>query len=279
MTLFEALLLGLVQGITEFLPVSSDGHLALATMLLGKDPAGDSGIVFDLVVHLATMLAVCIRFRRELWELRAALVPGEGGILARRVVLLVFAASVPTAIVGLLIKDTAEWAFGVPVLVGLGFLGTSFGLGVSLLLLRRRPGRPAEEPVPGRAWADLESIRVRDAVAVGIAQGLAPWPGLSRSASTIAAAVACGVRPGTAARFSLLASLPAIGGAFLLKIHEAGGHAGPLPPLLLGFLVAGVVGYFAIGWLISIARSARLGWFALYTLLLGLFVLAFSLSR
>jgi len=277
MSLLEALLLGLVQGITEFLPVSSDGHLALGTMLLGEDPAAAGGIVFDLVVHLATMLAVCIRFRRELWELRAALVPGEAGALARRVVLLVVAVSIPTAVVGLLIKDTAERAFGVPWLVGLGFLGTSFGLGLTLLLLRRRPGRDVEEPTPGRAWADVTSIRVPHAVAIGIAQGLAPWPGLSRSGSTIAAAVACGIQPGTAARFSLLASLPAIGGAFLLKMREVGGNAGPLPPLVVGFLVAGIVGYFAIGWLITVARHARLGWFALYTLLLALLILALSL--
>src|SRR5688572_10000438 len=118
MSVIEAIFLGLVQGITEFLPVSSDGHLALATMLLGEDPAADAGIVFDLVVHLATMLAVCLRFRRELWELRAALVPGDGGSLARRVVLLVVAASLPTAIVGLLLKDAAERAYGVPLLVG-----------------------------------------------------------------------------------------------------------------------------------------------------------------
>src|SRR5688572_1302101 len=105
MSLIEALLLGLVQGLTEFLPVSSDGHLALGAMLLGEDPAADGGIVFDLVVHLATMLAVCLRFRRELWELRAALLPGDAGTFARRVMLLVVAASIPTAIVGLLLKD------------------------------------------------------------------------------------------------------------------------------------------------------------------------------
>lgn len=292
MPLLDALLLGLLQGLTEFLPVSSDGHLALGALVMGHDPSESGGIFYDLLLHLATMMAVLVHFRRELWSLRHAVGSGPGAGLARRTCLLVIAASIPTAIVGLTLKDACERAFGVPVLVGLGFLATSAVLTATILMLRRRaaragslaPGESASEPAKPEIrglpdWSDVATLRVRDAVVVGALQGLAPWPGFSRSGVTIAGGVAMGVAPVTAARFSLLISLPAIGGAFLLKLREVETFPTGFVALASGFVVAGVVGYFAIGWLIAIARHARLGIFAAYTFILGLVTIALALAR
>lgn len=280
MPFLDAILLGLLQGLTEFLPVSSDGHLALGGLVLGHDPAEAGGIFYDLLLHLATMLAVIVHFRRELWSLRHAVSPSSPvaeRATARRTCLLVLAASVPTAIVGLALKDACERAFGIPVLVGLGFLATSAVLTATSFLLRRRAREATETPRPD--WSDVSTIRFRDALVVGTLQGLAPWPGFSRSGVTIAGGVAMGVAPATAARFSLLVSLPAIAGAFLLKMREVENVPHGAGAMAAGFVVAGVVGYFAIGWLIAIARRARLGVFAAYTALLGLTTIALALAR
>ena len=286
MSYLAAVILGLIQGITEFLPVSSDGHLALGQLLLGP-LAGDedSGLFFDVLVHVATMLAVMIHFRRELIGLLVAFKPSTEGALARRVIGLIVTASIPTAIIGFGIKDACERAFHVPILVGLGFLGTAAFLASTIAALRR-PRTIAAGDAPSnigdsKLWfEDLATVRWRDAIAIGAAQGLAPWPGLSRSATTISTALWMGVAPLTATRFSLMVSLPAIGGAFLLQLRDLQDHPAPdLPPMLVGFVVAGVVGYMAIGWLLAVVRNARLPWFALYTLVLGVLVVALSLAR
>lgn len=284
MSFLVAVILGLIQGLTEFLPVSSDGHLALGALILGELGDGETGgMFFDVLVHVATMLAVMLHFRRELIGLLVAFKPTAEGAIARRVIALIVTASIPTAIIGFSIKDAAERAFHVPVLVGLGFLGTAAVLATTMLGLRRPSAVAAgDEPSnlkDSRIWfEDLAIVRWRDAIAIGVAQGLAPWPGLSRSGSTIATAIWMGVPPTTAARFSLMISLPAIGGAFLLQLRELDGQVPPdLAPMMVGFAVAGVVGYFAIGWLLTIVRGARLSWFAAYTALLGLIVIALGL--
>jgi undecaprenyl-diphosphatase len=277
MTLLAAIVLGLIQGLTEFLPVSSDGHLALGGFLFGLDPAGDSGVFFDLVLHVATMLAVLIHFRREIVSLLDAFKDGEKAAVARKTIGLVVLGTIATGIVALPLKHACESAFGVMPLVGLGFLGTSAVLFATLALLRRR-SRTTEDPaLPD--WSDVARIRYRDAIVVGALQGLAPWPGLSRSAITIFGGVAMGIPPQTAARFSLLVSLPAIGGAFLLELRHV--HAVPegVGAMACGFVVAGVVGYVAIGWLIAIARKARLAPFAVYTALLGFLTIVLAATR
>lgn len=286
MSLLAAVLLGLIQGVTEFLPVSSDGHLALGQLLLGPLAGeGEGSLFFDVLVHVATMLAVMIHFRRELVGLLVAFKPTTEGALARRVIGLIVTASIPTAIIGFSIKDACERAFHVPLLVGLGFLGTAAFLATTIVALRRPKvivaGDAPSNLASSALWfEDLATIRWRDAIVIGAAQGLAPWPGLSRSGTTISTALWMGVAPLTATRFSLMISLPAIGGAFLLQLRGLEGQAPPgLGPMLAGFVVAGVVGYMAIGWLLSVVRNARLGWFALYTLVLGLVVVGLALAR
>lgn len=269
MSLLEAIVLALVQGLTEFLPVSSSGHLALAKALFGAaGSGGQQGVFYEVLLHVATMLAVALFFRRELWALTAAFGRSERAPTARRVLLLLFVASVPTALLGLAIKDLAETAFEIPPWVGAGLLLTSVLLLSTVVLRREAVG--VEADAPSEAWIDdLTEIRLRDACVVGIAQGVAVWPGVSRSGSTIAAALLMGVRPLPAARFSLLASLPAIGGGFLLKLRELESLPGGLGSQLAGFLVAFVVGWLAIGWLMAAVRGSRLAWYAAYTALLG----------
>lgn len=282
MPLVDAVLLALVQGLTEFLPVSSSGHLALAGELLGERarPDGEAGVFYEVLLHVATMLAVVVYLRRELLGLRRVVARDSAGRAARRVVLLVGAASVPTAGVGLAIRHAAEAAFHVPALVGVGLLVTSALLASTVRRLRRSAasGRPAPVEAAGTEWyADLAGLRWRAAVIVGVAQGLAVWPGVSRSGSTIVAGLWMGVAPVTAARFSLLVSLPAISGAFLLKLGELEGVPSGVTSWAIGFAVALGVGYLAIGWLVSLARTDRLPWFALYTALLGGGALALDL--
>jgi len=275
MTFLEAAVLALVQGLTEFLPVSSSGHLALAEAIFGRSPLSDSGGVFyEVLLHVATMLAVIVWFRREIWALRSGLGRGAHATAARRVVGLIALASLPTAAIGLAMKDVAERAFGQPLLVGLGLLVTSGLLASTARLLGRRAEGvappDAAAPGPGGRWIDdLARLRWRDAVVVGVAQGLAVWPGVSRSGSTIVAGLWMGVPPATAARFSLLVSLPAIAGAFLLKARDLQGVPPEVASWLAGFVLTAVVGYLAIGWLLAVVRSARLRWFAIYTFVLG----------
>ena len=230
MSFLTAVILGLIQGITEFLPVSSDGHLALGALLLGGGSDEQTGgLFFEVLVHVATMLAVMIHFRRELIGLLVAVKPTAEGALARRVIGLIVVASIPTAIIGFSIKDAAERAFHVPLLVGIGFLGTAAALATTMFALRRPQtivaGADPSNLKDSKLWfEDLAVVRWRDAIAIGAAQGIAPWPGLSRSASTISAALWMGVPPVTATRFSLMVSLPAIGGAFLLQLRKLDGH-------------------------------------------------------
>jgi undecaprenyl-diphosphatase len=284
MSFVAAVVLGIIQGVTEFLPISSDGHLALGELILGTAALqGSEGLFYIVLLHVATLLAVLLHFRRELVGMLDAFKPGPDGAVARRVVGLIVVASIPTAAIAFTIKDWCEAAYEVPLLVGLGFLGTSAVLFSTTWLLRRpaalaRGAEPANLADASRWYEDLAAVRWRDALLIGAAQGLAPWPGLSRSGSTIAAALWTGVPPVTAARFSLLVSLPAIGGAFLLKAKDLTEVPPGVPAMAAGFVIAGVVGYLAIGWLITIVRKARLGWFALYTLILGLLVIGLSLA-
>lgn len=258
MTLLQAAFLGLVQGLTEFLPVSSSGHLAIAQHFLTgfKQP----GLLFDVLLHAGTMAAVILYFRRDL--LRLILSCGRNGDADdRRVLLLLILASVPTAIIGLAAKDTVERLFTVMPVVG-GML-----LLTGLLLFYA-----ARANVEGRDMAGMNKF---DALLVGIAQGLAVMPGISRSGATIGCLLLRGVGVEAAARFSFLLALPAVGGATLLHVKDLGlVETTQLPAYLVGTLVAFFSGLAAIRVLMGLLRRRRLGGFALYCFLLGSVIMA-----
>ncbi len=261
MTILQATILGLIQGVTEFFPVSSSGHLAIAQHFLPG--FNQPGLLFDVLLHAGTMAAVLLFFREDLIRLLRSCFPG-GDPGERRVLLLLILASVPTAIIGLAAKDIVAELFEVMPLVG-GML-----LVTGLLLFYAGRAKAG-----GRSLTQMNKV---DALLVGIAQGLAVMPGISRSGSTIGCLLLRGVDATAAARFSFLLALPAVGGATLLQLKDLGQVASSeIPAYLVGTLVAFVSGLLAIRLLLVVLQRRRLGGFALYCLLLGSVILATSL--
>jgi len=251
----RALVLGIVQGLTEFLPVSSSGHLVLAERLLRFDPPG---VLLELLLHLATLGAVVFLFRRDLLRLARSLFRREE-TEARRELLFLAVASVPVALLGYFLQASVEAAFSSLLVVGISLLATG-----GLLLLASHVAPAARR---GR-------IRLRDSVAVGLAQGAALLPGVSRSGATLAAGILCGVEAKAAARFSFLLSIPAILGAAALKLPQAlrAPTASELdwPALALAAAIAGLVAAAAIRGLLAALERGKLKWFGVYCLVVGL---------
>jgi undecaprenyl-diphosphatase len=263
MTWLESIVLGVVQGLTEFLPVSSDGHLSAVEMLLPR--FRQVGVLFDVMVHLGTLAAVIVYFRKTLRHELTGLFAHdpERRIASWKVALLVVAATIPTGIVGLLLKRAVEETKTDPRFVGSMEILT--GLFLMLSLFVRKTGR------------ERSNTTVWDAILIGVVQGLAVLPGLSRSASTIAFALLVGLAARWATTFSFLILIPAVVGASVLEIfgawEERGGGffvGSDFAKYLLGAAIAGLVGYFAIGWLVRAVVARRLYWFAIYCFLFGL---------
>ena len=255
MTYFDAILLGTLQGATEFLPVSSSGHLALAQHLLGDFQ--QPGVLFDVLLHLGTMVAVILYFRRDLGGLISSLwrrdeVAGQ----QRFMVGLLIAGSIPTAVIGLLFKDFFISLFDRPVIVCIMLLVTG---GLLWLAERLRQSDQART-----------RMSLVDAIVVGTVQGCAIIPGISRSGSTIAVLLMRGVDGATAARFSFLLALPAVFGAALLSLKDLEAiPAGSALPYLAGTAAALATGLLCIHLLLGVIRRRRLHWFALYCWAVG----------
>lgn len=266
MTLWQAIVLGVVQGLTEFLPVSSSAHLALAPWLLGWD---DPGLAFDVALHLGTLVALVWYFRHDWLQLmrgavqiarqRAARTDAE-----RRVVLLVVA-SIPAGVGGVLLADLAETTFRHPAVMAT----TLIGLGVLLWLADRLAAQTRH----------LNEMTVRDAWIIGVAQLCALVPGVSRSGSTMTAGRALGLERGAAARFSFLMSLPIISAAVVFKLPEVLRVDGARLPLFAGIVAAAVSSWLAITVLLRFVSKHSFGVFALYRVLLGALVFALIAIR
>jgi len=269
LTWFEAVVLGIVQGLTEFLPVSSSGHLAIVPKLLGWDA---TSVGFAVAVHVGTLLAVVGYFRRDIW----AMVRGTWRYVTRpsertadeseeqvKLLALLLTGSVPAAIAGLLLEEVVEGAFKDIRLVGGCLMVTAlilwFSEGRSLAMNAREEGREAA------SW--------RDAVLVGCAQALALLPGISRSGATIGAGLVLGLKPERAARFALLLSVPVILGGGLLeavKLGATGLQPGDAWCYALGMLVAAVCGWGAIVVVFGALGRGKLRAFGVYCGLVGL---------
>lgn len=263
--MLEAFLLGLLQGVSEFLPISSSGHLALAGMLFGIE---DAGLTLNILLHVGTLVATAVVLRRRLGlalleGLRALSSPvrfrtTEGGQDA----LFVIVASVPTAVVGLLLRDAVSSWTSSPLVVGLGFLVT-FGLLVSTLFARS---------------GGIEHPGVRTAALLGLAQGVAVLPGVSRSGATIAVALFLGIRRGRAFELSMLMSVPAVLGAAILELPSALGAFHHLGPALFGAGVACVSGVMAMLLLQRMVVAGYFAWFSLWVLPVAIATLAMANS-
>ncbi len=269
MTLFQAIILGLVQGLTEFLPISSSGHLVLAPELLGI-PAPP--LAFDVLLHLATAIAIAGYFAREIRNmiysfLAPARMPRDQVKGFRRLSLWLIVGSLPAGIAGVAFGDFFESLFTSTLAVGAFLLVTSALLVGAELVIGARSGR--------RQIGEMGFV---DAVVVGSFQALAIAPGLSRSGSTIAGGIFLGLDRATAARFSFLLAIPAIGGAGLLKLPGMIAGIGESPAAyLVGAAAALIAGLVTVHFLLRFLRNRGLWVFAVYTAVLGAFVVFLSL--
>jgi undecaprenyl-diphosphatase len=263
MTFLEAILLGILQGATEFLPVSSSGHLVLAQHMLGDFE--QVGVLFDVLLHLGTLVAVAIYFWNDLSGLISSLWRRDDLAKQQRfMVCLLIAGSIPTAIIGLTFKDFFIGLFEKPAIVCIMLLVTG-----TLLWLAERL-RNLDLARKDMNWTD--------AILVGTVQGCAIIPGISRSGSTIAALLLRGVDGETAARFSFLLALPAVFGAALISVKDLDTVAtGAMLPYLAGTVASMITGLLCIHLLMGVIRRRRLHWFALYCWLVGGLGLVFLL--
>ncbi|MBI4880637.1 MAG: undecaprenyl-diphosphate phosphatase [Planctomycetes bacterium] len=264
------MLLGVIQGLTEFLPVSSSGHLMLCEKLLGLDAEQARGATVEVALHAGTLLAVLVFLRADLLLLaRALFLPARVPLAARRPALRLLAslgiATLPAAVLGLLFQDAIEGLFSMPWAVGCGFLVTGL-----LLVLSGRCAAGRRGAADGGLWR---------AFLIGCAQAVAMVPGISRSGSTIVAAMALGMRGPEAGRFSFLLAVPVVSGAALLKAGEiASGPPAQTAALLAGALAAFLSGLAALSLLSLLLRRGRLSVFAWYVFPLALAAL-FAAAR
>lgn len=268
MSWFQALILGIIQGLTEFLPVSSSGHLEIGQALLGTD--GSDNLTFAVVVHTATVLSTLV----ILWREAAALFTGTFSTPKwneeKNYVAKILVSMIPVFIVGMFFKDYVEQLFDSGLLVvGICLLLTAVLLWLSEFLSKRMKGEGHE-------------VSYLDAVIIGCAQAVAVLPGLSRSGTTIATGLLCGVKKEKVAQFSFLMVLIPILGEALLDILKAlkdsdGFTAIPLLSLLTGFFAAFLTGCFACRFMIEIVKRQKLIYFAIYCMLAGLFAIVYSI--
>lgn len=282
---FEAVLLGLIQGLTEFLPVSSSGHLEIGKVLLGVETTDD--LLFTTMVHAATVLSTIVVFRKQIWDILKGffcglkglkVVKGEDG---KRVLecndqtdylLKIVVSMIPVMVVGLFFKDQVESLFGSIMVVGFALIVTAV-----LLFFSDYASRPGMKSIfPANEYRN--GISYWQAFAVGLGQAFAVIPGLSRSGTTISTGLICGVKREVMAQFSFLMVLvPILGETFLEVVGgEFGTSSVGVLPLVLGFVSAFLSGLFACKAMVALVKKAKLSWFALYCLIAAAAIFIFA---
>ncbi|HMN13120.1 MAG TPA: undecaprenyl-diphosphatase UppP [Bellilinea sp.] len=273
MTIFQAIVLGIVQGLTEFLPVSSSAHLVLVPYLLKWNIPADFNFAFDVLVQLGTLVAVITYFWKDLLQITKAMISGikTRELFANpdaRLGWLVLLATIPAGFAGLLLKNQVEAAFASPLMTA-GFLMVT-----ALLLLGAE--------FLGKRTRDLGDLNWKDALWIGFFQALSIFPGISRSGSTMAGGMTRNLERPASARFSFLMSIPimlAAGLVSILDLKDIPNTESLLLPLIVGFIVAAIVGYFAIKWLISYISKHSFKGFAIYCLAAAWIVLLITYVR
>ena len=277
---FEAVLLGLIQGLTEFLPVSSSGHLEIGKVLLGVETSDD--LLFTTMVHAATVMSTIVVFRKEIWDLLKGFFCGIKGIKVENGALVcndqtdyllkIAVSMIPVFVVGVFFKDAVESLFGSITVVGFALVATAL-----LLFFSDYASRPGRDSIfPANTYRN--GISYWQAFAVGLGQAFAVIPGLSRSGTTISTGLICGVKREVMAQFSFLMVLvPILGETFLeLAGGEFGASSVGALPLVLGFLSAFFSGLFACKVMIALVKKAKLSWFALYCLIVAAVIFIFA---
>lgn len=295
MTLLQSVILGLLQGVAEFLPISSSGHLAIAQKLFGLE---EVPLLFDVFLHLATLLAVLIFFRKKIWALLCAF----GRLIARKPYKEEGASeslcaakekNLRSYILAIILATLVTGVMGIVVEKGIGDLPIQFvcaGLIVTACVLvassivEKVQAKKSAEKASDSTQSDSDQLPSAEkspnwwqALIIGFAQGLGTLPGISRSGSTIAGSLFCGVNRAQAGEFSFIVSIPAILGAFLLEVKDLGEVASSVGvlPLIVGCITAFVSGYAALAWLMRLIKKGRLEWFACYLIPAGILGLIF----
>ena len=277
MSVLEGILLGLLQGIAEFLPISSSGHLAIAQELFNLE---DVPLLFDVFLHLATLGAVVLFFRKRIWSLLQVV----GRWIARRslpedkadlqTILALLLGTLVTGIFGIFLSDVVEDIDEKLICVGFFITAGLLIFGDAMEERRRKKRLAADlDATVGKA-SDVKPLQ---GLGIGLAQGFGVLPGISRSGSTIAGALLCGVDREQAGEFSFLLSIPAILGAFVLQLEDLDeiGSAVGIAPVVAGCISAFIAGIFALSVLMKIVRKGKLEWFAVYLIPLGILGLIF----
>ncbi len=275
MTYIQAIILGLIQGLAEFLPISSSGHLALLQYFFGI--SGESVLPFTVLLHLGTLISVFIIYWKDIVDLVKELVAtirdlctGKGLRInanpTRRMGFMIIVATIPTALIGLLFEDFFEGLYSSLVGICLGLIFTG-----AILLLAERMGKQDK---------DIMSLKFRHAVFVGIMQGIAICPGVSRSGSTLFGSLMSGLDRATAVKFAFLISIPSILGSVILEAPDAfaqGMDPAIIGPVIAGVIVAALSGIFAIKAMIRVVTGKRLVGFSIYVWLVAIAVLGYVL--
>jgi len=257
LSLWQALFLGLIQGLTEFLPVSSSGHLVIFQNILGVETG--AGVLFDVMVHTGTLAAVVVVFWEDIWNVIRK--PNQ------KLTWLLFVGIIPAGLMGFFLEDFFTKMFSSVLVVGAALLVTGAFLWYA-------------DSIP-RGGKGLNKLTTGQALFIGVAQGLAIIPGLSRSGTTITAALAMGMDRESAARYSFLVSVPVIFGAALLHVKDllgTGIQGVPIMNYVAAMLVSAVSGYLAIKFLLKLLAVGRLKVFSIYVWVLGLVVITVKLT-
>ncbi len=272
MPLFQAIILGILQGLTEFLPISSSAHLVIVPWILGWD---DGGLTFDVALHVGTLAAVVLFFFRDWIQIIGQAVGlnlGHDMTLRKNphLLWLLMAGTVPGGLIGFLFEKQAETAFRSPYIIATA----AMVMGVIMWIA----------DAAGRKQKDIGHVSLADSLAIGTAQALAVIPGVSRSGSTISAGLFCNLDRTTAARFSFLLSTPIIAGAAAKKFWDLHKHPGGLPhdmqmAFIAGILASAVTGCIAIAFFLNYLRSRSLAAFVWYRIVFGIIVIALALFR
>lgn len=274
MSYFEAVILGLIQGLAEFLPISSSGHLALMQQWFGIEE--DKVLLFAVLLHVGTLVSVFIVYWKDVWELIKELgltirdiFTGRGLRIqerpTRKLGVMIIVATIPTGIIGILFNDFFDSLYNSVIPIGIGLIITGF-----LLVLAERMGSSSR---------GIQQMNYRNALFIGTVQGIAICPGISRSGSTLFGSLMCNLDRKFAVKFVFLISIPSILGSAVMEAPaaiESGMDPGQLGPILVGMAVAAISGLIAIKTMIKIVSDKKLSYFSYYVWILGLIVVGYG---
>lgn len=263
MSVIQGILLGMLQGVAEFLPISSSGHLALAQNVFGLS---DVPLLFDIFLHLATLAAVCLYFWRKIWDLLKVLGRWitknkeykEQDAAGRTTIIAIIISTIITAVLGVVVSKLLPE-------LSIKFTCAGFLITALLLIVSSRI-KKSDSQLPAKPVSPIQ------AVIIGIMQGIGTLPGISRSGSTISGALFCGVDQKVAGDYSFIVSIPAILGAFVLELKDLGevSESVGAAPVIAGCAAAFAVGYISLTYLMKLIRKGKLQWFAAYLIPLGI---------